>query len=292
MDAIGRFLTKLKKPSNYDKSIVEEINKFNLKNHINDFANSITESLVQKFDTCTIIKLLAAVWVTYTDEELRRNVLTSLETVLVDKKLEGLNKTQGGPEIRASIFRLFFELHMMGFGNSLKLLVQAFNGCVGCEANMKFKQLLASPPQTTVAGVQPQPTNPVPNKESPQSNGITAEIQEMLSLLPLTNMFTEEMASPFLGLQSELLAELCPERPRELEDSPLNDEQRKFFVKILEKTQKKLEDALAKVNIEKGRREEELYELHKKGIETPAEKKERYTQICGYFDQLRHSLVL
>lgn len=130
VDAIGRFLTKLKKPTNYDKSIVEEINKFNLKNHINDFANSVTESIVQKFDTCTVLKLLAAVWVTYTDDELRRNIITSLETVLVDKKLEALNKVVGGPEIRASIFRLFFELHMMGFGNSLKLLVQAFTGCV------------------------------------------------------------------------------------------------------------------------------------------------------------------
>lgn len=108
----------------------------------------------------------------------------------------------------------------------------------------------------------------------------------------MTNMFVEEMAGPFMGLQSDLLAELCPDRPKEIDDSPLNDEQRKYFVRMLEKTQKKLEDGLAKVNTEKGRREEELYELHKKGIETPVEKKDKYTQICSYFDQLRHSLIL
>lgn len=86
VDAIGRFLTKLRKPSNYNSSLIEEMNKFNLKNFRDDLVGAICEAMGSKFDLSIMIKILANIWVTYTDDEYRHGVFSSLDKFLSDKK--------------------------------------------------------------------------------------------------------------------------------------------------------------------------------------------------------------
>jgi hypothetical protein len=56
VDAIGRFLTKLSKPSNYNQALIEELNKFNLKNFREDLASALAEAVLTKFDLTLMVK--------------------------------------------------------------------------------------------------------------------------------------------------------------------------------------------------------------------------------------------
>jgi hypothetical protein len=57
VDAIGKFLTKLRKPTNYNQALIDDIAKFNLKNFREDLANAIGEALTSKFDMTLLIKV-------------------------------------------------------------------------------------------------------------------------------------------------------------------------------------------------------------------------------------------
>lgn len=57
VDAISKFLTKLRKPANYNQALIDDIGKFNLKNFREDLANSIGEALTSKFDMTLMIKV-------------------------------------------------------------------------------------------------------------------------------------------------------------------------------------------------------------------------------------------
>jgi hypothetical protein len=57
VDAIGRFLTKLSKPSNYNQALIEELNKFNLKNFREDLASALAEAVLTKFDLTLMVKV-------------------------------------------------------------------------------------------------------------------------------------------------------------------------------------------------------------------------------------------
>ena len=57
VDAIGRFLTKLAKPSNFNPALIEELNKFNLKNFREDLSSALTEALGNKFDLGSMVKV-------------------------------------------------------------------------------------------------------------------------------------------------------------------------------------------------------------------------------------------
>lgn len=57
VDAIGKFLTKLRKPGNYNQALIDDIAKFNLKNFREDLANAIGEALTSKFDMTLMIKV-------------------------------------------------------------------------------------------------------------------------------------------------------------------------------------------------------------------------------------------
>lgn len=57
VDAISKFLTKLRKPVNYNQALIDDIGRFNLKNFREDLANSIGEALTSKFDMTLMIKV-------------------------------------------------------------------------------------------------------------------------------------------------------------------------------------------------------------------------------------------
>lgn len=92
VDAIGKFLTKLKKASNYCPALIDDIAKYNLKNFREDLANSITEALASKFDMNMMAKVgllnkaLAKVWVWYTDDEFRAGLFSTFDKFLCDRK--------------------------------------------------------------------------------------------------------------------------------------------------------------------------------------------------------------
>jgi len=130
VEAIGKFVAKLKKPITYTPAILEEMNKFNLKNFRDDLANAIIEAVASKFDLQLMIRILTNIWTTYNDEEYRAGIFGSLEKLLSDKKYPRLTRndqTKGLViESKVQVFRLFFELFMMGFPITLKNLIQSF----------------------------------------------------------------------------------------------------------------------------------------------------------------------
>lgn len=86
VEAIGKFLMKLKKSSSYNIALLEELNKFNLKNFRDDLANAIGEAMTSKFDITLMIKVLASIWANYPDDEYRYSFFTALDKFLTDKK--------------------------------------------------------------------------------------------------------------------------------------------------------------------------------------------------------------
>lgn len=92
VEAIGKFLTKMRKASNYNQSLIEDLAKYNLKNYREDLANSITEALTAKFDLMMMVKVtsakkvLAAIWVWYPDDEYRAGLFNTLDKFLIDRK--------------------------------------------------------------------------------------------------------------------------------------------------------------------------------------------------------------
>lgn len=79
-------MAKLKKPTTYTPAILEEMNKFNLKNFRDDLANAIIEAVASKFDLHLTIRILTSIWTTYNDDEYRAGIFGSLEKLLSDKK--------------------------------------------------------------------------------------------------------------------------------------------------------------------------------------------------------------
>ena len=130
VEAIGKFVAKLKKPSTHTPAILEELNKFNLKNFRDDLANAIIEAVASKFDLQLMIRVLTSIWTTYPDDEYRAGVFGALEKFLSDKKYPPLTRTEQIKglvlESRVQVFRLFFELFMMGFPIALKNVIQSF----------------------------------------------------------------------------------------------------------------------------------------------------------------------
>ena len=129
VEAIGKFLTKLKRPANYNLQLLEEINKFSLKNYRDDLANSLGEAVNSKFDVAMMIRVLVVIWNSYPDDEYRYGLFANLDKFLLDKNVElskGLNL-----EVRQQIFKLYFELYIIGFPVNLKSLIQTFVKCVG-----------------------------------------------------------------------------------------------------------------------------------------------------------------
>lgn len=92
VEAIGKFLTKMRKASNYNQGLIEDLAKYNLKNYREDLANAITEALTAKFDLTMMIKVyschkvLAAIWVWYPDDDYRAGLFNTLDKFLVERK--------------------------------------------------------------------------------------------------------------------------------------------------------------------------------------------------------------
>lgn len=92
VDAIGKFLTKLRKASNYNQALIDDIAKYNLKNFRDDLGNAVIESLTGKFDMSLVVKVgvshqaLAQVWVSYADDEFRAGLFIAFDKFLADRK--------------------------------------------------------------------------------------------------------------------------------------------------------------------------------------------------------------
>ena len=61
---------------------------------------------------------------TYTDSEYRQGLFASFDKYLIDRKFEQLRGNNS--DTRVQVFRLYFELLMMGFPVNKKSLITAF----------------------------------------------------------------------------------------------------------------------------------------------------------------------
>lgn len=161
-------------------------------------------------------------------------------------------------EVRVQVFRLYFELFMIGFPINLKTLITYYLKCVSSYLN-QIK----------------------PNTET-----------EVLNSLSLVNMFVEDLSEPLLNIRSNALQKIQEENKDLVyedcsqEMTYLKEEQKKFINSQIAGFAKKFKEVQAIIATEKSRQEDELHEIYKKGAEMTPEKREKYEGICAKYESL------
>lgn len=106
-------------------------------------------------------------------------------------------------------------------------------------------------------------------------------------------MFIEELAEPFLNIPSQTITSLLERYPNiHYEDTSaemvyLKEEQKKYINQQIIAFSRRLEEVYASVSVEKGRQEDELHDIYKKGAEMTTERREKYEAICQSFESIR-----
>ena len=106
-------------------------------------------------------------------------------------------------------------------------------------------------------------------------------------------MFVEELAEPFLNVKSNSIEGLLSKSSGieyfecSQEKNYLSAEQKNFINLQIIAFSKKLEGVHDAVVKEKGRQEDEIYEIYKKTSEMSPEKKEKYSQVSALFETVK-----
>ena len=101
-----------------------------------------------------------------------------------------------------------------------------------------------------------------------------------------------------MNIKSSTIAQLLKEKPYltyidTSEDTVyLKEDQKKYIYTQLITFARRLEEVQAITSSEKGRQEDDLHEIYKKGLDMTSERRERYEAICATFEQARQTCTL